>query len=1339
MRAILNMIKARNSPKRSILWINLREEPVIFINNVPYLLREYENPFRNMSDFEGIESNRLAEIEKRLKADILKEASENNNNILVHDEEDGGIVPYFCSCSKYTVQTPSEVVHMLQNEGYSLNIIRVPVTAESYFDYNDVDTIMQLYIQSYLSKGKNNIIFNCQMGGGRSTVAMVLVSLIQAALQSQKEIIKLTRTHSNPILFQAKSKQQEQQTGLSLMKKGAFPLITKLLRLLREGKKSKDIVDEIIDRCGRVHHLREAIIEKFLKTSKSTDSEEDTAMLDNSKGALMRYYNLICFQNYLQRSMNTIQNRRKELEIDSKEIKTSIAQDLLQYVKQFGFQKWMDKHSELQRLAKVFEEEPVIFPNLDISDNQSKVESYVKHRKGSVLSTNMMVLYEHSNNSELNNTTGQNNLDAGLNDVFYRHLEILPIAITSQTSLKETKYVLDQVQTVDTPNLYSELETESPKSSSRQQILWINVREEPVIYIKGHPCVVRHYQRPFRTLKEFTHTGVTAERTEDVEKRFKKDILAELEQNDGKLLVHHVHSNELLDAKWMFVSPFQVLTCQEFYNHIKNELNYNVDYHRVPLQVENYLSMNAFDVFFKLLLSKQKAGVTTIINCQRGGRRSSVGMIMACLTYMHVGVFEVKVKDEFEDSILSSTDENSHSDDDIDDNHKNVSELLAKRKQSVKDLKRVKSNLEMPLITLDVTDVSDIESDIDEQVMVNTAQSTTTSKGEFRGIISLLRILRNGRQMKRQVDAIIDICGDIYNVRDRIISQVNEIQNVRQSKRRKFLETSSVRHLVSYAYLIVFATYLNHRRSNMIKDISLEYELKTHENFLEESQTLYAKKKRAKLFQSLCNDSIELFENWVNKRNELLRELQHLVEKPHQSLQLVLDGEISADMLAVATKRNGQVLLRTSILKSDYFKGCKNKNIKQYINGTINFRALEHFNLRVAGTGIPTKIGIKNILDYLLTGKIKIKQNTFISNNNDQWDSSTEDDEEEEDGNESNIKSFESHLTTKSLLWLDMREEPYMYIEGSPFCLRNYDAPYKNLEHTGITRIRLEAMESRLLNDVKNECQKFNGQLLLHDENENGGLKGVWKENLTDVKTAKSLFEDIFNQAKIPATYYRTPITDERAPQPEAVDELISYLEQGENLENRFIVFNCQMGRGRTTTAMVIASLWSVHRLNIKINFNKQIKEHIGWAPDLNNTKKDELLLMDEKLQQRLQSGNWKIIRKLVRLLPDGELVKKEVDDIIDICSAMQNLRTAIFDVQNVALTTLPRKRPSFERLGKCYLQRYFYVIVLNAYLRQEASKSFEISFKKWLNTRSEITNLLPYNSIQNLIFPELS
>lgn len=56
----------------SAVWHNMREEPVIYINGRPFVLREDERPFKNLQEYTGIDVQRLEQMELRLKNDILQ-------------------------------------------------------------------------------------------------------------------------------------------------------------------------------------------------------------------------------------------------------------------------------------------------------------------------------------------------------------------------------------------------------------------------------------------------------------------------------------------------------------------------------------------------------------------------------------------------------------------------------------------------------------------------------------------------------------------------------------------------------------------------------------------------------------------------------------------------------------------------------------------------------------------------------------------------------------------------------------------------------------------------------------------------------------------------------------------------------------------------------------------------------------------------------------------------------------------------------------------------------------------------------------------------------------------
>ena len=65
---------------------------------------------------------------------------------------------------------------------------------------------------------------------------------------------------------------------------------------------------------------------------------------------------------------------------------------------------------------------------------------------------------------------------------------------------------------------------------------------------------------------------------------------------------------------------------------------------------------------------------------------------------------------------------------------------------------------------------------------------------------------------------------------------------------------------------------------------------------------------------------------------------------------------------------------------------------------------------------------------------------------------------------------------------------------------------------------------------------------------------------------------------------FRLPIVDEKAPQEADLDAILDVLrEQGPNTA---CVFNCQMGKGRTTTGMILACLVKGRDINL-LTLNK--------------------------------------------------------------------------------------------------------------------------------------------------------
>lgn len=290
------------------------------------------------------------------------------------------------------------------------------------------------------------------------------------------------------------------------------------------------------------------------------------------------------------------------------------------------------------------------------------------------------------------------------------------------------------------------------------------------------------------------------------------------------------------------------------------------------------------------------------------------------------------------------------------------------------------------------------------------------------------------------------------------------------------------------------------------------------------------------------------FSEWLKFRPEITNYLDTCSKDPESSLSI--DAYPSHDLdTKVFEKRLGNVLVSHSIIKSDYFSGCQNTSLPLQIEGAANCRFLS--KLLLGGTAMPTFEGMMNVLDLL--------------------------------------PRYSENIST--VRWACLREEPVVYVNGRPFVLRDLSKAFENLEYTGINTKRVEAMEKQLKIDILKEAENFNGRILLHGEAADGSLLEIW-EHVTDetVKTTRELYQDaltafVMKQAEISDShksmkliYSRVPITDEQAPSIKTFEWFVKNVESA--TAGHFFLCNCQMGRGRTTTAMVISALVTLHREN---------------------------------------------------------------------------------------------------------------------------------------------------------------
>jgi len=346
-------------------------------------------------------------------------------------------------------------------------------------------------------------------------------------------------------------------------------------------------------------------------------------------------------------------------------------------------------------------------------------------------------------------------------------------------------------------------------------------------------------------------------------------------------------------------------------------------------------------------------------------------------------------------------------------------------------------------------------------------------------------------------------------------------------------------------------------------------------------------------------------------------------------------------------------------MKSDQWDGIY--TVLPRIEGAPNFRRI--LNTCLFGVGQPSEISLATIVSTLL------KEYQFVT-------------------------------------WINLREEPLVYANGTSFAPRDADTLNINLEHLlGIEGFDLEQMEQRLKADMKRISQEQGNKFKFYFQCEDmtNEVREIEIHGDTII-TPRELFNGVTADNDYPMEYYRIPITDECAPEEKDFDQLVATFKALP--EKSAVVFNCQMGRGRTTTGLVCAYL---------LKYTHQIHNRAVVAPTYD--------LPDGK-NPNYMKGEWMVILKLVSILENGHVVKKQVDEAIDICSQVQNLRTTIVECREKCISGGTDANKWFKR-GQNYLERYWWLILFNAYCVEQAPLGYKMNFTHWMNCRWGLRRLL--------------
>merc|ERR1711993_161400 len=262
----------------------------------------------------------------------------------------------------------------------------------------------------------------------------------------------------------------------------------------------------------------------------------------------------------------------------------------------------------------------------------------------------------------------------------------------------------------------------------------------------------------------------------------------------------------------------------------------------------------------------------------------------------------------------------------------------------------------------------------------------------------------------------------------------------------------------------------------------------------------------------------------------------------------------------------------------------------------------------------------------------------------------------------------EIYPKTGKIVWVNMRQEPVVYVNGEPLCARPPNKIGEYAELGNVERDKLKEDEVEVKSIVP-----------LHDVVE--GLK-----------------------EKYPGlVHMRIPICNSASMLEKDFDTLCDTL-VGTSI-NTPIILNDQVGLSRATTASVAACMFKEFQLSASY------EGLVETVPGMNLT----LLKMDrykmDPNKDALFRGEFEVIKELVAQLgADGESSKRECDKVIDKNGPAKTGGTGIKQLrENIAESKLSYE--IMDDAAQVFLKskimdnihKYFYLIVFTAYMREAA------------------------------------
>merc|ERR1711892_504456 len=293
-------------------------------------------------------------------------------------------------------------------------------------------------------------------------------------------------------------------------------------------------------------------------------------------------------------------------------------------------------------------------------------------------------------------------------------------------------------------------------------------------------------------------------------------------------------------------------------------------------------------------------------------------------------------------------------------------------------------------------------------------------------------------------------------------------------------------------------------------------------------------------------------------------------------------------------------------------------------------------------------------------------------------------------------------LSKDKIIWFNLRQEPVAYIGGLPVAPRLAEEPHGNVE------VHKDAGFAENPMDREDVAQSLKAD----------GVKGLNEILKTCGETSMPGLSVV-----------RVPLNEQRAVPVECFDIIIKAL-SSENAATTQCIFSSQLGSGRSTLGMAIASILKAVQMITKLN--KMVEAGMAqktWADNIIKTKFEDPLPSEDN-KDSFMGGEFEVIKELLEKVPETKAGKVLADKMIDICgtppegTGMQNLRKIIIQMKYKYDASTEDKQIVWKTMIINYIERYFYLICFATYVKEHEAEGFKKSFVQWLDEHSDLKSM---------------